>query len=257
MDKRFRIDGTREVDSRNPVPYDRACDDPDSRCDRADLESGHEARPLRRDAERNRQRILVAARELLAGNGLALTLNDVAHHAGVGVGTVYRHFPDRDELVDAALAGPLETYAEQIEQCLTIDDPWQALEEMTTLGLASHVANRGLRDAALGVGKGAHQAAVAQRILPLVDDLLERARAAGVLRADVTTSDLFMIHFMVTEFADHSADVRPEAYERYRALFMDALRARPDEPTLVAPLSTAETEAVATHWMESHRSRAS
>jgi AcrR family transcriptional regulator len=213
-------------------------------------------RRLRRDAERNRRRILVAARELLAEHGLALTLNDVAHHAGVGVGTVYRHFPDRDELIDAALAGPLETYAELIEQCLTIEDPWQALVQMTTQGLASHVANRGLRDAALGVGKGDHQTAVAQRILPLVDGLVERARRAGVVRSDVTTNDLLMIHFMVTELADHSADVRPEAYERYLALFVDALRARPDEPTLAPPLSTAETEAVATHWMESHRRRA-
>src|SRR6058998_191476 len=56
--------------------------------------------PLRKDAERNRQRILDAARELFAERGLGVTLNDVAHHAGVGVGTVYRRFPDKEVLID-------------------------------------------------------------------------------------------------------------------------------------------------------------
>ncbi len=215
-----------------------------------------DVRPLRRDAERNRQRILDAARELLAERGLALTLNDVAHHAGVGVGTVYRHFPDKDELVDAALAGPLEGYAELIEQCLANDDPWQALVQMMTRGLAAHVANRGLRDAALSAGKGQHQEAVAARIVPLVDSLLDRARRGGLVRSDVTTSDLFTIHFMLTELADHSAEVRPDVYERYLRMLIDGLRCRPDPLELVPPLTPAETEAVATSWVNSHRSRA-
>ncbi len=59
-----------------------------------------EEKPLRRDAERNRVRILAAARELFAARGLGVTLNDIAHHAGVGVGTVYRRFPDRSELIE-------------------------------------------------------------------------------------------------------------------------------------------------------------
>lgn len=213
-------------------------------------------KPLRRDAERNRQRILEAARELLAERGLAITLNDVAHHAGVGVGTVYRHFPDRDELVDAALAGPLESYAELIQECLAHDDPWQALELMMTRGLAAHVAHRGLRDAALVAGKGAHQEAVAARILPLVDSLIERAHRDGRVRPDVTTADLLAIHFMVTEFADHSAEVRPDAYERYLRMLIEGLRARPTDLDLVPPLTLAQTEQVAGGWVDSHRRRA-
>jgi AcrR family transcriptional regulator len=57
-------------------------------------------RPLRKDAERNRRRILDAARELFAERGLGVTLNDIAHHAGVGVGTVYRRFPDKSRLIE-------------------------------------------------------------------------------------------------------------------------------------------------------------
>ncbi|HEX7609109.1 MAG TPA: helix-turn-helix domain-containing protein, partial [Solirubrobacteraceae bacterium] len=58
-------------------------------------------RPLRRDAERNRQRVLAAARELFAERGLDVTLDDIARGAGVGVGTVYRRFPDKEQLIDA------------------------------------------------------------------------------------------------------------------------------------------------------------
>lgn len=220
------------------------------------MDETDDVRPLRRDAERNRQRILDAARDLLAERGLALTLNDVAHHAGVGVGTVYRHFPDKDVLVDAALAGPLESYAALIEECLAHDDPWLALELMMTRGLAAHVAHRGLRDVALVAGKGAQQRAVAARILPLVDSLLERAHRDGTVRSDVTTADLLAIHFMVTEFADHSAEQRVDVYERYLRMLLEGLRARPDELPLVPPLTLAETEQVAHAWVDSHHRRA-
>ena len=66
------------------------------------------ARPLRRDAERNRQRILAAAGELFAERGLAVTLDDIARHAGVGVGTVYRRYPDKELLIDALFEERLE-----------------------------------------------------------------------------------------------------------------------------------------------------
>src|SRR3954464_6726726 len=67
--------------------------------------------PLRKDAERNRQRILDAARELFAERGLAVTLNDIAHHAGVGVGTVYRRFPDKELLIDTLFQEQLDEWA--------------------------------------------------------------------------------------------------------------------------------------------------
>ena len=77
-------------------------------------------RPLRRDAERNRQRILDAARELFTERGLAVTLNDIAHHAGVGVGTVYRRFPDRVQLIEALFEQRLEQIRELAEAARAI-----------------------------------------------------------------------------------------------------------------------------------------
>ena len=76
------------------------------------------ARPLRRDAERNRQRILAAAGELFAERGLAVTLDDIARHAGVGVGTVYRRYPDKELLIDALFEERLTALCEAAEAAL-------------------------------------------------------------------------------------------------------------------------------------------
>src|ERR1700754_1434289 len=84
-------------------------------------------RPLRKDAERNRQRILTAAGELFAERGLCVTLDDVAHHAGVGVGTVYRRFPDKAELIDALFAQRMQAMCEIAEEALEVPDPWDGL----------------------------------------------------------------------------------------------------------------------------------
>ena len=84
---------------------------------------------LRRDAERNRQLILNAARELFAERGLGVTLNDVAHYAGLGVGTVYRRFPDKGQLIDALFEQRLEEIVRMLNDCLADPDPWHALTD--------------------------------------------------------------------------------------------------------------------------------
>src|SRR3954451_17660303 len=83
--------------------------------------------PLRKDAERNRQRVLEAARELFAARGLGVTLNDVAHHAGVGVGTVYRRFPDKEMLIDTLLQEHLDEWQRIYDEGLDDPDPWHAV----------------------------------------------------------------------------------------------------------------------------------
>src|SRR5262249_42662504 len=84
-------------------------------------------RPLRRDAERNRLRILDAARELCAERGLEVTLDDVAHRAGVGVGTVYRRFPDKEQLIDALFEERLVEFSAIGEEALAAEDPLEGL----------------------------------------------------------------------------------------------------------------------------------
>src|SRR4051795_154933 len=101
-------------------------------------------RPLRRDAERNRQRLLAAASELFAEHGLAVTLNDIAHRAGVGVGTAYRRFANKEEVIDAYFEIKLDQVAQLASEALKDPDPWCALVTYVEAASALQMEDRGL-----------------------------------------------------------------------------------------------------------------
>src|SRR5581483_435879 len=86
-----------------------------------------QTRPLRKDAERNRQRILRAAADVFTARGFEATLDDVAHHAGVGVGTVYRRFPNKEALAEALFHERLDGLVRLAERALAEPDAWQGL----------------------------------------------------------------------------------------------------------------------------------
>src|SRR5215831_2789794 len=133
-------------------------------------------RPLRRDAERNRQRILRAASEVFTTRGLAATLDDVAHHAGVGVGTVYRRFPDKEALIEALFEERLGTMVGLVF----------FLEQAGSL-LAG---DRGLRQIVMFASYGRDRVGEARaRLLPVVTKLVARAQADGSVRARATSLD--------------------------------------------------------------------
>src|SRR6195952_3672740 len=105
-------------------------------------------RPLRKDAARNRERILGAAGEVFAERGLDVTLDDIARHAGVGVGTVYRRFADKDQLIEALFDRRLEQITELAQQSLAADDAFAGLVGFMTSSLELQAADRGLRELA-------------------------------------------------------------------------------------------------------------
>src|SRR4051812_49978584 len=111
-------------------------------------------RPLRKDAERNRQRLLAAAGELFAERGLDVTLNDIAHHAGVGVGTAYRRFANKEEVIDALFEESLQDLASVANEALDDPDAWRALVTFLERSLHMQFGDRGLNqimnDASLG-----------------------------------------------------------------------------------------------------------
>ena len=188
-------------------------------------------RPLRRDAERNRQRILAAARELFAKRGLAVTLNDIAHHAGVGVGTVYRRFPDRAELIEGLFEQRLEQIRELLEAAREDPDPWRALTGFHERLLELQAANRGLKDLLHGAPGGTERfATLRAELRPLAAELVERARAAGQLRADCEPQDLGIVHLMLGAVIDAGQEVAPELWRRYFAIVLQGLRATPEQP---------------------------
>ncbi|GIF11844.1 TetR/AcrR family transcriptional regulator [Actinoplanes teichomyceticus] len=203
------------------------------------------ARPLRRDAQRNRERILTAARDVFAARGFAATLDDVAHHAGVGVGTVYRRFPTKEALIEALFADRLEDLVSLAEDAAALPAAWDGLTLLLRRSVEMHAVDRGLRDAALCIGIDRHQFAKAgEQLVPLLQDLIERAHAEGTLRADVGLNDFPIIMATVTDLARHTGGGRPDVYRRFLELVIDGLRAGPDNGDLGPAISQADVETI-------------
>lgn len=201
--------------------------------------------PLRRDAERNRQRILAAASALIAERGLEVSHDQIAQAADVAVGTVYRRFPDKESLVWALFAGQVDAAASSAYRALEIEDPWQALTEFLADVLGTLSGSRGLRELSAGSRHGRSLAAYArEQIAPAVTELVRRGHAAGVLREEVTEQDLAMIPVMVGAVIRATADVRPEQWRRMLAIVLDGLRPGHPRPLPGQALNDPQVERI-------------
>jgi AcrR family transcriptional regulator len=190
------------------------------------------ARPLRKDAERNRQRILRAAAEVFTERGLEATLDDVAHHAGVGVGTVYRRFPDKASLTDALFEQRIDLLADLAERAYGEPDAWEGLVSFMEGAAEMMAGDRGLRQMLMFVAHGHDRVSYARdRMRPAVGRLLERAQEAGRVRDDLAATDIPVIEFMLSVIAEHAREVRPEIWRRFLGLWLDALQPARDSYT--------------------------
>ena len=195
-------------------------------------EGGHTARPLRKDAERNRQRILQAATEVFTERGLEATLDDVAHHAGVGVATVYRRFPDKASLADALFEQRIDLLVGVAETAYSEPDAWQALVSFMERAAEMMAGDRGMRQMLMFAAYGHDRISYARdRMRPAVGRLVERAQAAGQVREDLAATDIPVIEFMLSVTAEYVRDVRPSLWRRFLVLWLDALRPARDSYT--------------------------
>jgi AcrR family transcriptional regulator len=182
-------------------------------------------RPLRRDAERNRQRILEAAAAVFNERGLDVSLDEIARHAGVGVGTVYRRFRTKEELVEALFMSRLAAVAAIADQALEAPDPWSGLVSFMERMAETMAGDLGLRQILMFATYGRDLVAVArERNAPLVERLVERAQAAGQLRSDLRQTDIVFIVFVLTEAAQLAQAASPGIWRRYLALILDGMR---------------------------------
>lgn len=189
-------------------------------------------RPLRRDAERNRLRILEAARTVFAERGLEVSLDDIAREAEVGVGTVYRRFPDKEALIDALFEQRVGDFAAMAETARATEDPWEALVTFLEGAVGMQAEDRGLKELLLNTARGQSRvASVRAQITPLVAEIVERGKASGAIRADVTHADLPLINMMLGAVADASREANPELWRRYLGLVLDGLRPARSAPT--------------------------
>lgn len=180
--------------------------------------------PLRRDAERNRARILAAARKLIAERGLDVGYDDIAREAEVGVGTVYRRFPTRGELFQELFHDRVDAVVEIAEAALAVEDPWLGLCQFMRCNFELQSTDRGLREFLLGRADGAELGQRSrERIQPLVTELVARAQAAGRLRDDLGESDIAVILAMIGGLIDAALPVDPELWRRYLAIVLNGM----------------------------------
>jgi len=151
-------------------------------------------RPLRADARRNHARIVRAAREVFSEQGREAQMDDVARTAGVGVGTVYRHFPTKEALIEALVADKFDQLASWAQESLAIEDPWAAFESMMWRGAEQMARDRTLFQVLSADACMVDRVASAQADLQTaMGALMARAQAAGALRADACTDDIGVI----------------------------------------------------------------
>jgi AcrR family transcriptional regulator len=183
-------------------------------------------RPLRADARRNRDLIVAAARKLVATHGAEVQIQDVAREAGVGVGTLYRHFRDKDALMGELMAQCMRENADIARDAGTLDDPWEAFATLVRNGCESMAADAAKRrmwnvasDEALAIAadaKAEMRAASAE--------VVDRARAAGALRPDFGGDDMGSLMCGLGAVIDQTR--LPGDWRRLVEFALDGLRVR-------------------------------
>ena len=198
-------------------------------------------RPLRRDAQANRDRIVAAARAAFAADGIEVPVEAIACRAAVGMGTLYRHFPAKEDLIDAVLEDALAAFVGAAEQALAEQDPWAGFRGFLERVCALHVENRGLKDIIATRAHGRARAeAMRARMRPLLRRLVERAHEQGSLRADFTAEDMPVVFWTVGRVIEATAAVAPEFWRRPLGLLLDGLRVEAATPLPHPPLTRAQ-----------------
>ncbi len=182
-------------------------------------------RAMRADAQRNRERILDAARARFAEHGLDAGIDQIATDAGVGVGTVYRHFPTKEDLVRALQAARFQWLSELAQECLVADDAWDGFEDFMYRSAELQANDRALSQIMAERPEGAAEEAVGSGLVEGVEALVERAQLSGDLRADVVSFDVPMIMCGLGRATGVGPDDPSISWDRYLTIILDGLRA--------------------------------
>jgi AcrR family transcriptional regulator len=183
-------------------------------------------RAMRADARRNHKRVLWAARKCMARDGLEAQMDEIARCAKVGVGTVYRHFPNKEDLVEALAADRFERLAELAREALEQDDPGRAVDDFVRGSARIQSEDRALSEVLTSRPETMRRAADGVGMLDLVAEVIGRAQAVGGIRSDARPEDIPMLMCAL-------AGTYRNPYndpERYIAIVLDGLRAPGSTP---------------------------
>jgi AcrR family transcriptional regulator len=189
-------------------------------------------KPLRADARRNREKVLAAARAVFAEQGVDAQMDDVARRADVGVGTVYRHFPTKDELINALSDELFAVIAVHTRTLLTLDDPWEAFTRALWFGAEKTAGDRAFTEILAAMrGNPARTCPGKEDLLETTALLMDRCKAAGVMREDAMVEDIGLLMCGVGSASQMEHPV-PDAWRRHLAIMLDGLRAQAASGTL-------------------------
>ena len=186
-------------------------------------------RPQRADARRNRERILVAAKKVFAELGAEAHMEVVARRSGVGVGTLYRHFPTKEDLLGELVAEQFAAFADQARSSLaSVDDPWEALAGTLRANAQLASENLAVQHAITGSEVNWERVeAVRNDLLSVTEQLVERAHAAGVVRDDLDVSDIPTVMCgLCSTMGATRGDGTPQDWRRHLEILLDGMRAR-------------------------------
>ncbi|WP_214405111.1 TetR/AcrR family transcriptional regulator [Pseudonocardia lacus] len=181
--------------------------------------------PLRADAARNRERVLAVAQEAIDAGDASLALNEIARRAGVGVGTVYRHFPTRQALLEAVADEPLDRLLEQARLAEAQDDPLTGLARLVRAAVVVETGNAGVAEvlAAPYVADAATEAKKTE-LFAAAGRVLERARAGGAVRPDLDVGDIQRLVCGIGYAARLGDGDRDERADRYTEMLIAGMR---------------------------------
>ena len=205
---------------------------------------GPEARPQRRDAARNRALLLSAADDYLAERGLPIAFNSLARYAGVGVGTVYRHFTGPDELLDALMDRRVDAVVATLDRAAEVEDPIAGLRQ-AILGICKLQAGDRSVTQAL-TGSWSRFETVRARLLPPTRQIVERARASGRMRPEFAQTDFAILIWLGGALHAHAGAVEPRLWIRYVEALLDGFlgAAEPRQPLSVEALDVERMDLV-------------
>ena len=189
-------------------------------------------KPLRADARRNREKVLAAARAVFAEDGVDAQMDDVARRAGLGVGTVYRHFPTKEALVNALSDELFAVIAVHTRTLLTLDDPWEAFTRALWFGAEKTAGDRAFTEILAAMrGNPARTCPGKEDLLETTAELMDRCKAAGVMREDAMVEDIGLLMCGVGSASQMEHPV-PDAWRRHLAIVLDGLRTTAASDTL-------------------------
>ena len=195
-------------------------------------------RPLRRDAREHRDQLIAAAQREFAAQGVDASLEKIARDAGVAIGTLYRHFPTRLDLLMAALRPRLQEFLDGAAKALQIDDPWEAFDDYLENLFAVQAGDRGFNDFLSRRFPGnAETEHIHDVMCQQIETVLLRAQEAGQARPDITRADIVNLIWSNGRIIDATSAKAPNAWRRQLHLMLDAYRADRAHPIPEPPMT--------------------